>query len=66
MHELIIRLSEAERAELADLADATGLPPEVLAREAVRAHLRAERDRVGAAAGRLAASHAELLRRLGE
>ncbi|MEJ8644120.1 hypothetical protein OG756_15650 [Streptomyces sp. NBC_01310] len=66
MNEMIIRLSDAERAELADLADATGRPPEEVALEAVRTHLRAERDRVGETAGRLAGQHAALLRRLGQ
>ncbi|MFI7356955.1 hypothetical protein ACIBTP_23820 [Streptomyces avidinii] len=66
MNELIIRLSDAERAECADLADATGRTPEELALDAVRARLRAERDRVGAEAQRLALRHAPLLKRLGE
>ncbi|WP_329384975.1 hypothetical protein OG625_24445 [Streptomyces sp. NBC_01351] len=66
MNELIIRLSDAERAELADLADATGQTPEERALGAVRDHLRAERERVGEAAGRLAQRHAALLKRLGE
>ncbi|MEV7526198.1 hypothetical protein [Streptomyces sp. NPDC091371] len=66
MNELIIRLSDAERAELADLADATGQLPEELALDAVRARLRAERARVGAEAERLARQHATLLKRLGE
>ncbi|MGR4878811.1 hypothetical protein ACIPUC_05150 [Streptomyces sp. LARHCF249] len=65
MNELIIRLSGAERAELADLADAAGQRPEEAALEAVRAHLRAERQRVGEAAERLAGQHAGLLKRLG-
>lgn len=65
MNELIIRLSGAERAELADLADAVGRGPEEVALEAVRAHLRAERQRVGEAAERLAGQHAGLLKRLG-
>lgn len=65
MNELIIQLSDAERAECADLADATGRSPEELALDAVRALLRAERDRVGAEALRLAQRHAPLLKRLG-
>ncbi|WP_330330690.1 hypothetical protein OHS33_13755 [Streptomyces sp. NBC_00536] len=65
MNELIIGLSDAERGELADLADACGRTPEECALEAVRDHLRRERDRVGEAAGRLAARHAPLLKRLG-
>ncbi|MCX4693095.1 hypothetical protein [Streptomyces sp. NBC_01408] len=66
MNELIIRLTAAERAELADLADAVGQRPEDVAREAVRACLRAERQRIGEAAERLAGQHAGLLKRLGE
>ncbi len=65
MDETIIRLDGAERAELADLADAVGSTPEAVALEAVRARLRAERARVGAPAGRLAARHSALLKRLG-
>ncbi|MFD3547411.1 hypothetical protein ACFWUW_17720 [Streptomyces sp. NPDC058655] len=65
MDETIIRLDGAERAELADLADAVGSTPEAVALEAVRAHLRAERTRVGEAAGRLAQQHSALLKRLG-
>ncbi|MCB5181787.1 hypothetical protein [Streptomyces antimicrobicus] len=63
--QLSLSLSAAERAELADLADATGRTPQELALAAVRQHLRAERARVGAEAERLAGRHAELLRRLG-
>ncbi|MGZ9931194.1 hypothetical protein ACXNSR_15025 [Streptomyces sp. NC-S4] len=66
MNELITGLSDAERAEFADLADATGRSPGELALDAVRALLRAERDRVGAEALRLARRHAPLLKRLGE
>ncbi|MFE1559287.1 hypothetical protein ACFW6V_30405 [Streptomyces sp. NPDC058734] len=65
-NELTLRISDAERAELADLADATASTPEALALEAVRAHLRRERDRVGAEAARLAERHAGLLKRLGQ
>ncbi|MGE7385366.1 hypothetical protein ACQKM2_07775 [Streptomyces sp. NPDC004126] len=65
-HELILPLSDAERAELADLADATGSTPEALALEAVRSHLRRERERVGAEGARLAERHAGLLKRLGQ
>ncbi|RKT04940.1 hypothetical protein BX286_2917 [Streptomyces sp. 3211.6] len=64
--ELVIRLSAAEAAELADLADASGSTPEEHALAAVREHLRRERERVGAAAERLARLHAPLLKRLGE
>ncbi|MEU8459515.1 hypothetical protein [Streptomyces sp. NPDC029003] len=59
-------LSAAERAELRDLADATGRTPEELVLDAVREHLRAERERVGEAAARLARAHAPLLERLGQ
>ncbi|MFD9411065.1 hypothetical protein ACFWBN_29135 [Streptomyces sp. NPDC059989] len=65
MNELTIPLSDAERAELADLADATGRTPEELALDAVQVRLRAERGRVGAEAERLAQRHAALLKRLG-
>ncbi|NXY95122.1 hypothetical protein HYE82_12110 [Streptomyces sp. BR123] len=65
MNELIVRLSAAECAELADLADATGSTPEEHAAAAVREHLRREREQVGAAAARLARQHAPLLKRLG-
>lgn len=65
MDETIIGLDMAERADLADLADAVGSTPEAVALEAVRAHLRAERTRVGAVAGRLAEQHSALLKRLG-
>ncbi|MEU3311983.1 hypothetical protein ACGFY6_15995 [Streptomyces sp. NPDC048387] len=65
MNELVIRLSETEHAELADLADATGSTPEEHAVAAVRDHLRRERARVAATAERLALLHAPLLKRLG-
>ncbi|MEU5805818.1 hypothetical protein ACWEPM_31695 [Streptomyces sp. NPDC004244] len=65
MTELIIRLSAAEYAELADLADATGSTPEEHAAAAVRDRLRRERDGVGETAARLALRHAPLLKRLG-
>ncbi|MCJ1677085.1 hypothetical protein MTF65_06945 [Streptomyces sp. APSN-46.1] len=66
MSELVIRLSESEWAELADLADATGGTPEERALDAVRGCLRQERARVAEEAGRLASRHAALLKRLGE
>ncbi|MCF3182060.1 hypothetical protein IPZ70_19230 [Streptomyces polychromogenes] len=62
----MISLSDAEYAECADLADASGATPEELALAAVREHLRRERERVGAVAERLALLHAPLLKRLGE
>lgn len=65
-NELTLPISDAERAELADLADAAATTPEALALEAVRAHLRRERERVGAQAARLAERHAGLLNRLGQ
>ncbi|MFJ7780354.1 hypothetical protein [Streptomyces yangpuensis] len=65
MNEITIGLPGVERAELGDLADATGRTPEDVVREAVRAHLRAEREKIAEAAGRLADRHAPLLRRLG-
>ncbi|MEU3722619.1 hypothetical protein [Streptomyces sp. NPDC031705] len=63
---LVLPMPDSDRAELADLADATGSTPEALALEAVRAHLRRERERVGAEAARLAGRHAGLLKRLGQ
>ncbi|MEU9145185.1 hypothetical protein [Streptomyces sp. NPDC048349] len=65
MQQLIIPLSGAERAELDDLADATGTTPEEQAVAALREHLRRQRARVGDEAARLAQRHAELLKRLG-
>ncbi|WP_327283640.1 MULTISPECIES: hypothetical protein [unclassified Streptomyces] len=65
MTELIIHLSDAECAELADLADATGHTPEEYALAAVRDRLRAEREAVAGQARRLAERHAALLERLG-
>lgn len=62
---LTLPISDADLAELADLADATATTPEALALEAVRAHLRRERERVAAEAARLAERHAGLLNRLG-
>ncbi|AXE26553.1 hypothetical protein C0216_26705 [Streptomyces globosus] len=66
MDDVTIRLSAAEYADLADLADATASTPEEHALAAVRAHLRRERQQVGEAAARLAERHAPLLKRLGE
>ncbi|MFJ1868869.1 hypothetical protein ACIOD1_30220 [Streptomyces sp. NPDC088097] len=65
MNELPTGLSDPERAALVDLADATGRTPEALALDAVRDLLRAERERVGVEAARLARRHAPLLERLG-
>ncbi|MEU3838882.1 hypothetical protein AB0E88_02410 [Streptomyces sp. NPDC028635] len=66
MQELTVFLDPGLGQALGDLADATGLPPEEIAREAVRRYVDAEAARVLAAGERLASAHAELLRRLGE
>ncbi|WP_037836661.1 hypothetical protein [Streptomyces sp. NRRL S-244] len=66
MENLIIRLDRGDRAELADLADASGRTPEDVAYDAVRQYLRAERARVGGEAARLAQRHDALLKRLGQ
>lgn len=66
MSELIIDMPDAERAELADLADATGQSVEEAVLAAVRGWVQGERERAGGEALRLAARHAGLLRRLGE
>lgn len=66
MSELIIGMSEGERAELADLADATGQSVEEAVLAAVRGWVRGERARAGREALRLAGRHAGLLRKLGE
>ncbi|MFJ2832160.1 hypothetical protein ACIPC1_32140 [Streptomyces sp. NPDC087263] len=61
-----LRLDPALERALADLADAQDRLPEEVAREAVRRYLRDEGAVVRSLATRLAAEHAELLRRLGE
>ncbi|MFD4523097.1 hypothetical protein ACFWP7_03990 [Streptomyces sp. NPDC058470] len=61
-----LRLHPALERALADLADAQDRLPEEVAREAVRRYLRDEGAVVRSLATRLAAEHAELLRRLGE
>ncbi|MFJ6943750.1 hypothetical protein ACISU4_03645 [Streptomyces wuyuanensis] len=66
MHELTIILTDAERDELNDLADAQGRTPEELVHDAVQHHLRVQSERLAVLAGRLARQHAGLLRRLGE
>ncbi|WP_329117949.1 hypothetical protein [Streptomyces sp. NBC_01465] len=63
---LNLNLTDAESVALADLADAQGRTADDLVQDAVRFHLRAEGERVQAAAERLAGAHADLLRRLGE
>ncbi|MFD7084917.1 hypothetical protein [Streptomyces sp. NPDC059918] len=65
MENLIVRLDGGDRAQLADLADASGRTPEDVVREAVRRYLRDERARVGDEAARLAQRHDALLKRLG-
>lgn len=66
MQQLIVPLGPDLGQALDDLADATGQPPEEIAREAVRRYVDAEAARVLTAGERLAAAHADLLRRLGE
>ncbi|WP_328621356.1 hypothetical protein [Streptomyces sp. NBC_00354] len=66
MDNLIIRLEGADRAGLADLADASGRTPEEVAQEAVRQYLQQERARVGSEAARLAQRHQVLLKRLSQ
>ncbi|MFJ4472546.1 hypothetical protein ACIP2X_34360 [Streptomyces sp. NPDC089424] len=66
MHELTLPLTAELRQAVEDLADASGRRPEDVARDAVRAYLRDEGARVRASAERLAAAHADLLRRLGQ
>ncbi|MFE2552398.1 hypothetical protein ACFXGI_28170 [Streptomyces sp. NPDC059355] len=65
MESLIIRLEGGDRADLADLADASGRAPEDVARDAVLRYLRDERARVAGEAARLAQRHDALLKRLG-
>ncbi|MGW0821503.1 hypothetical protein [Streptomyces sp. NPDC002845] len=66
MTDLTLHLDAATRQALDDLADAQGRTPEEVAREAVRGQLHAEGALVRAHAERLAKTHTELLRRLGE
>lgn len=65
-HGLAMGLDPVDRQRLDDLADACGRRPEDIVADAVRRHLDEEAGRVRAVAERLAASHADLLRRLGE
>ncbi|MEV0741782.1 hypothetical protein AB0I51_38935 [Streptomyces sp. NPDC050549] len=65
-HPLRLDLAPDLRHALDDLADATGRLPEDLVREAVGRYLDDEGALVRAVAERLAADHADLLRRLGE
>jgi predicted transcriptional regulator len=66
MSELVIRPDSALFQALHDLADAQDLAPEDVALDALRRRLHEEGRQVRAVAERLAAEHAELLRRLGE
>ena len=66
MSELRLPLDPGLRRALDDLADAQGRPPEEVALDAVRAHLRHEETHVLAVAEELARDHADLMRRLGE
>ncbi|GGL72026.1 hypothetical protein GCM10010129_14570 [Streptomyces fumigatiscleroticus] len=66
MSGLTLALEPGLRQALDDLADAQDRTPEEVAREAVHRYLREEGLRVRAVAERLAAAHADLLRRLGE
>ncbi|AOR34004.1 hypothetical protein BFF78_25785 [Streptomyces fodineus] len=66
MPELTFPLDAATRQGLDDLADATGRRADEVVLETVRRYLREEAAVVRAHAERLARSHAELLRRLGE
>ncbi|MER6732757.1 hypothetical protein [Streptomyces puniciscabiei] len=66
MHELTVALDPATRQALDDLADATGRRTDEVAMAAVHRYLHEERAVVRTHAERLARSHADLLRRLGE
>ena len=66
MRELTLHLEAAVGQALDDLADASGRPPEDIAREAVHRYLREEAQHVLSVGERLAVAHADLLRRLGE
>lgn len=66
MQELVLHLDTGTRRALDDLADAQGRTIQDVAEEAVRRHLHEQGVLVRAVAERLAAAHADLLRRLGE
>lgn len=66
MYELTLSLGPALRQALDDLADASGRRTEEVVLEAVRRYLDEEGAAVGTRTERLALSHADLLRRLGE
>ncbi|MFI9251389.1 hypothetical protein [Streptomyces sp. NPDC053069] len=66
MQELTLSLDAATRQALDDLADASGRRTGAVVLEAVHRYLHEEQAVVRAHAERLARSHADLLRRLGE
>ncbi|MEV8557686.1 hypothetical protein AB0478_14730 [Streptomyces sp. NPDC051917] len=66
MPELTLSLDAATRQALDDLADASGRRTDEVVLAAVHRYLREEQAVVRAHAERLARSHADLLRRLGE
>ncbi|MFD5797932.1 hypothetical protein ACFWIO_31295 [Streptomyces diastatochromogenes] len=66
MQELTLSLDPATRQALDDLADASGRGTEEVVLDAVRRYLDEAGAAVRAQAERLALSHADLLRRLGE
>lgn len=64
---MTLRLTEEEQAALRQRAEAEGISMQEAARRAVRDYVARgrHRDRVGAAAERVASAHAEALERLG-
>ena len=65
---MTLRLSDEEQQALKERAAAEGVPMQDVARRAIREYigLEAHRERVFAAAERIARAHADALRRLGE
>jgi len=65
---MTLRLSDEEHEALRRRAEDEGVPMQEIARRAVRAYvgIEAHRDRVYAAAAKVAAAHADALKRLGE
>lgn len=65
---MTLRLTNEEQQALKDRAAAEGVPMQEVARRAIREYVEMEdhRDRVQAAAERIARVHADALRRLGE
>ena len=65
---MTLRLTDEEQQALRDRAAAEGVPMQDIARRAIREYVGIEghRDRVYAAAERVARAHADALRRLGE